>query len=64
MKVSDSWVADGFDLSERIEQIEEQIASLLPSAYDHEVDVKVSVLTAPTKQQVEALRAGEVEARD
>lgn len=47
LEVSNNWIKDGFDASERLEQIEELVSTLLPSAYEEEFKVKAKVTTAP-----------------
>jgi hypothetical protein len=64
MQVADSWVADGFQIKDRIEQIEELIQGLLPYAYEHECIVKVTVTGSPSDATIEALQTGEAEAAD
>ncbi len=64
MKVADSWVADGFQIKDRIEQIEELIAGLLPYAYGHECIVTVKVTGSPSDAIIEALQNGELEIKD
>lgn len=64
LKVADSWVADGFDASERLEEIEEQIASILPFAYGHELQVKAKVIYAPSKAVINGLQSGEIEIKN
>lgn len=64
VKVADSWVADGFNLSERIEEIEEQIANILPFAYGHEVEIKAKITFSPKATTIEALQNGELEIKD
>jgi len=48
VKVSDNWVDDGFDLSEveREEQLKEAIRSMLPYAYDHEMEIEIKSNTS------------------
>jgi hypothetical protein len=64
MSVADTWIADGFDLSERIEDIKEQFKDMLPSAYDNEVKVNVVITKKPEPSKIEALRNGTVTPRD
>lgn len=64
ISVADSWVADGFDASERIEEIQEQIAALLPYAYGDEIAVKVKILSKPDAKVIVQLQNGELEAKD
>lgn len=56
LKVDDSWVEDGFDASERIEDIQDKIASLLPYAFGHEVIVKAKITQAPAKEVIKKLQ--------
>lgn len=51
MKVADAWVADGFDASERIEDIQDALSHLIPYAYGNEVTVKAKIISAP-KQEI------------
>lgn len=55
LEVDDSWVADGFDMSERIEDIQEKVQSMLPYAYGHEFEVKATIKSAPSKKAIRAL---------
>jgi hypothetical protein len=64
MKVADSWIADGFQVKDRIDQIEEKIAELLPYAYGHEVKVSVSLITHPSENIINSLQNGTLEAKD
>jgi len=64
LKVADSWIADGFDASERLEEIEEQITSILPFAYGHELEVIAKLISAPSKAVIEALQSGELEIKN
>ena len=41
--VSQNWIDDGFDLSERQEEIEELLRSMLPYAYEHEMEIKIGI---------------------
>lgn len=59
LKVSDNWVEDGFDASERTEQIAEMMQGLLPYAYGHEVKAKVKITKAPTKDEIRKLQGYE-----
>jgi methyl coenzyme M reductase subunit D len=59
LKVDDSWVADGFDASERIEEIEDLMTNMLPYAYEHEVQAKVKILKAPAKEAILKLQGYE-----
>lgn len=64
LSVADSWVADGFDAKERIEEIEDTIKGLLPYAYGHEVIVKARLVSIPDPKQIAALQNGDLEAKD
>lgn len=64
MKVADSWVADGFDGSGRVEEIKEAMQGMLPYAYGHEVQVAVKVTQAPDPKVVTALGNGQREIKD
>jgi hypothetical protein len=64
MSVADSWIADGFDVKDRLEQIEEHIQGLLPYAYGHEVVVKVTIIKQPDAKIIEELQNGEREIKD
>lgn len=64
MQVADSWVADGFQVKDRIDQIQELIAELLPYAYGHECKVTVKVTGSPSDATITALQNGELEAAD
>jgi len=56
LKVADNWVEDGFDASERLQQIEQSFADLLPYAYDEEVVVKAKVTSAPERKVIRELQ--------
>jgi methyl coenzyme M reductase subunit D len=45
VKVAEIWVDDGFDLEDTHwkEYIEEKFKSMIPYAYDHEIQVEVKV---------------------
>jgi len=58
MKVSDNWIADGFDASQRVEAIKESIQNLLPLAYEGEVEVKVNITQKPTKTELKKIISG------
>ena len=64
ISVADSWVADGFDLSQRIKELEEAVANMLPYAYEGEVIVETKILSAPTKATLQAIQDGTIEAKD
>jgi hypothetical protein len=64
MQVADSWVADGFQVKDRVEQIQDLIAGLLPYAYGYECVVKVVVTGSPSDKTIEQLQNGELEAKD
>lgn len=64
LKVADSWVADGFDAKERLEQIEELLTQLLPYAHDHEFIIKASVRSTPSVKVIHELQSGEAEIKD
>lgn len=66
MTVADSWIADGFNLAERVQrgEIVEHMQELLPYAYGHEVVVKVKVLKAPDERVIKNLQEGLVECKD
>jgi hypothetical protein len=53
VEVADSWVADGFNLSERLDEVQEAIKNMLPQAYDHEMAVKVKILGQPSENNEE-----------
>lgn len=64
MKVADSWVADGFQVKDRIEQIQDKISELLPYAYGYECKVTVKITGSPSDATIEALQNGELEAAE
>lgn len=53
------WVEDGFDMSERIEEIEEALRNMLPWANSGEVAVRVKITKSPTKEEINLARRGE-----
>ena len=59
LDVSDNWVADGFDMSDkgRIEELEEAIQGMLPFAYyKQEVKTDIEILATPTKKEIGKLQ--------
>lgn len=66
LKVTDSWVADGFDASgeARLEQIAELFTELLPYAYSHECVAKAKIISAPTKEKIKGLQSGDLKIKD
>lgn len=58
MRVSDSWIEDGFNLKERIDsgEVSELMTGMLPHAYDHEVTAKVKIISAPDPKKIEELQ--------
>lgn len=64
MEVADSWVADGFQIKDRIEDIQDLIAGLLPYAYGHECIVTVKVKGGPSDATIKSLQNGDLEAAD
>lgn len=64
MSVADSWVADGFDVKDRLDQIAEHIQGLLPYAYGHEVKVEVKIVSEPPADRITKLQNGEIEIAD
>jgi len=41
--VSQNWIDDGFDLKDRIEEIEEKLRDMLPYAYENEMEIKIKI---------------------
>lgn len=64
LSVADSWIADGFDASERLEDIQDDIKRALPYAHDWEVKVKATITKAPAKKVIEQLQNGELPIKD
>ncbi len=64
MKVADSWVADGFQVADRIDQITEKIQELIPYAYGHECIVSVKITGSPLLEIITSLQNGELEPKD
>jgi hypothetical protein len=64
MQVADKWIADGFDLNERKEEIADAFTAMLPYAYEREVNVDVLITKSPTGEQISDLQDGTVEAKD
>lgn len=64
ISVADSWVVDGFDLAQRLEELESAIANMLPYADDDEVKVETKILSAPTRETLNALQDGTIEPKD
>jgi len=46
IKVAQCWIEDGFDLSEREQQIIDAFKEMLPYAYDDEMVIKITKLTS------------------
>lgn len=59
IKVANSWIKDGFDLAERLDEIQESLTGLLPYAYENELRVTVSITKVPSKEVIRKLQAGE-----
>lgn len=64
ISVADSWVADGFDLKDRIKDIEEFIHTMLPHAYEHEVKATIQVVATPVQDDLYALVNGDIQPKD
>lgn len=56
LKVADTWIEDGFDAAERLEQIQELLSELLPYAYGREFKVEAKITSAPDKKVIEKLQ--------
>ena len=56
LNVDNGWVADGFDASERVEEIAELMKGMIPSAYAHEVQANVKIVKAPAKDKIRELQ--------
>jgi methyl coenzyme M reductase subunit D len=56
LSVDETWIKDGFDAKERLEQIEELITQLLPYAFANEFRVKASIETAPKEEDIKRLQ--------
>lgn len=52
LSVADSWISDGFNAKERLEQIEELLTQLLPYAYGHEFKIKATIESAPKEDEI------------
>lgn len=52
LKVSDNWIEDGFDASERTQEIADMMQGLLPYAYGNEIQAKVKIIKAPSKEEI------------
>lgn len=59
VSVSKNWIEDGFDLSERREEIEEAVRAMLPYAVSGELGIKVTISSAPKKEDIRAAQNGE-----
>lgn len=64
MKVADSWVADGFQVKDRLEQIAETLSGLLPYAHGHECVIEVKEISSPKASVITSLQNGELEVKD
>lgn len=64
IKIADSWVADGFNMSEHLEDLKDKIADLVPYAYNHEFQVKAIITKAPEQKEIEGLQLGIIEIKD
>lgn len=58
LEVADTWVADGFNASDRVDEIAQRLADMLPYATPDEVKVKVEVTAAPTPEIIRHLQDG------
>lgn len=56
LKVDETWVEDGFDASERLEEIQDKLADLLPYAYGHEFQIIAKIKSAPDKKAIRELQ--------
>jgi len=64
VSVADSWIADGFNMNERLEDLEDHVRSMLPYAYGHEVKVKAKILKHPVYEVLNQLQDGRLEPKD
>ncbi len=64
VSVADSWIADGFDVKERIKEIEELLTNMLPYAREHEIKVKVEITSAPDESIISGLMSGTEPVKD
>lgn len=65
IRVSDSWIADGFDIKDRVDQLEEELAAeLLPYATRSEIQVKINILSQPDEHIIKGLQDGTIECKD
>jgi hypothetical protein len=56
LEVADTWVEDGFDAKERLDDIQESIEHLIPYAYAHEFKVKARVISAPDNKKIREIQ--------
>lgn len=59
LEVADTWIEDGFNAAERLEEIEENLSSLLPYAYGHEFKIIAKVKSAPNPAIIRKLQGYE-----
>lgn len=64
VSVADSWVADGFDLKNRIEEMQEMLSAMLPHAYEHELQIKIEIQSSPSEKVIDGLQDGTTEIKD
>lgn len=64
ISVADSWVADGFNMKERKQDVAENLLRLLPFAYGHEVKIAVTVTDGPSARVINGLQNGKIEIKD
>lgn len=56
LTVDESWIADGFNAANRLEEIEEKLTYLLPYAYENEFKVTAKIKTAPDAKVIQELQ--------
>lgn len=52
LEVGNVWLEDGFDASERIEEINDLLSSLLPHAFGSEFKITTKIIKAPKKEEL------------
>lgn len=52
--VSQNWIEDGFEMSEREDEIKEAFANMLPHAYEHEVKTEIKSILSHQYKNYEA----------
>lgn len=52
ISVAESWVIDGFDMAQRLEEVEELLTQMLPYAYGYELNIKATLIKSPSLSSI------------